>query len=101
MKFIVEGILHGEKVRVQWEDGVLSGDETAIWWLEEFAKIVEGKVWPVVVDADFGQPDHLRNPMKLIALLLYGHPLPPILKEGKTIECDVMDHFPLPPGAIG
>lgn len=102
MHFEVKGMIGGEKKSVRWDDGFLTGNQRAIDVLEHRAKLVFGtKIFPVAIASGIPEtPEHLADPMKLIALLIYDTLFPAILEDGEITETD-LQKSELPNSVIG
>jgi hypothetical protein len=93
MSYTVHGRLEGRRVSITWDDGALSGDQTAVDILQIRAKVLEG--------TDVGPPTgpytvrrHLADPLSTIFLMR------DLLGEDITADGDVPEPPPVPDGAV-
>ncbi len=73
--FAISGERNGRHITITWTDGELSGDPPTVWWLRQYAKMIEGTMQGQV-GGPYTTHDHLASPYTACAIIKSVFPGP-------------------------
>ena len=90
--FSISGERNRRHITITWTDGELSGDPPTVWWIRQYAQMLDGTMQGQV-GGPYTTHDHLQSPYTARALIKSVFP-------GPTTQHGHLPAIDLPDGAI-